>query len=172
MANVNTPFSQLPLAIAIDGSEVIPLDQGGTTKQATLNLVINGAIQTNFPGAIEFIMDAGTSILTTGVKGYLEVPFNCTIGFIDIYGNTTGSATIDVWACTYDQFDAGSTHPVLADSILLGSYPSFTADTKARVSYGNEVSVAAQTVLAFYLSSVSGLSRLTTSIKITREPIS
>ena len=168
MVNVNTPFSRLPTVTAIDGSEVIPLDQGGTTKQATIDQIINGGIQTNFPGTIEYVVDGNTTAVTAGLKGYLEVPFACTLNYIDIYGNTTGDLEIDVWACTYDQFDAGATAPTAANSILGGSYPSFTSSTKARVSYGNQVSIAAGTILAFYIRSVSTLSKCTISLNIVR----
>jgi len=45
MTNVNTPITSLPLAIALDGSELVPIVQGGTTKQTTVNSIAAVAIQ-------------------------------------------------------------------------------------------------------------------------------
>lgn len=168
MANVNTPIGQLPTVISIDGSEVIPLDQAGTTKRATVDQIINGGIQTNFPGTVEYVMDAGSGSISTGLQGVLEVPFPFTINFIDVYLSAVGSIQMDVLACTYDQYDAGATHPVLADSILGGTYPTITLSTKARVSYGNLISVAQNTILGFYVRSVGGVSKATISLNVVR----
>ena len=45
MTNVNTPILQLPVAIAIDGSEVVPIVQGGTTKRATVDQLTGSAAE-------------------------------------------------------------------------------------------------------------------------------
>lgn len=168
MANVNITFDELPVVTALDGTEIMPLDQGGTTKQATLNQIINGGIQTNFPGAIEYVIDGGSLSIATGLRGILEVPFDCTINYIDIYLSSTGSVEIDILNCTYDQYDAGATHPVPGDSVLGGSYPTITNDTKARVSYGNAISIASGSVVGFYVRSSTNAIICTISIKIVR----
>lgn len=168
MTNVNTPILQLPVVVALDGSEVVPLVQGGTTKQGTIDQIINGGIQTNFPGAIEYVMDGGSLSIAVGLRGILEIPFDCTIDYIDIYLSSAGSIEMDILNCTYDQYDAGATHPVPADSILGGVYPTITLDTKARVSYGNAISIASGSIIGFYVNSATNAFICTTSIKITR----
>lgn len=169
MANVNTPISQLPTVVAIDGSEIVPLDQGGTTKQATIDQIINGGIQTNFPGAIEFVIDGGSASIAPGVKGYLTVPFNATLNYIEVFVSPASTFSIDVWQCTYDQYDGGVTHPVASDSILQGSYPTITADTKTMVSYGGVPTITAGNVLAFNVRNAVGVSKATIALNITRQ---
>lgn len=168
MVNVNTPILQLPPATAIDGSEVIAVVQGGTTKQATLDQAINGAIQTNFPGAMAYVMDAGSGTLVIGLQGVLEAPFPFTINFIDVFLAAVGTFTIDVLKCTYDQYDAGATHPVLGDSVLGGTLPTIVGATKTRVSYGNIPIVGQYSVLGFYVTNVAAVSKATISINVTR----
>lgn len=168
MANVNVPFGQLPPVIGITGAEIFPLDQAGTTKKATLTQAVMGTITTNFPATIEYVVDSGGATMSTGVKGYLEVPFNCFINYIDLYADNQGSVSVDIWKCTYDQFDAGITHPVVGDSILSGNYPTITVGTKARVNYGGAIAISATDVLAFDIRSVASIMRLTISIKVFR----
>jgi hypothetical protein len=45
MTNVNTPILNLPIAISIDGSEVVPIVQGGTTKRATVDQITGAATE-------------------------------------------------------------------------------------------------------------------------------
>lgn len=170
MANVNQPFSTLPIALDLTGSEIVPLDQGGTTKTATVRQIAQASINSNFPAAIEYVIDSGGASMSTGIKGYLEVPFGCTINRVDLYGDQVGSCSIDIWRCTYDQFDAGITHPVAADSICAPNYPAFTAATKTSQTLNPPVNTAlnATDVLGFYVNSVATLMRITVSIKVTR----
>lgn len=169
MANVSVPILSLPPVIAIDGSETIAVVQGGTTKSATLDQAIDGTIKENFPGAIEYVMDGGSLSLSVGLKGVLTVPFDCTINYIDLYLiGAAGSVEVDILKCTYDEYDGGSTHPVPADSILDGTYPAIVVDTKARVSYGNQIAISAGDVLGFYVRSANNAFLLTTAIQIAR----
>ena len=169
MTNVNTPILNLPVVTSVDGTERVPLVQGGTTKQATLDQIINGGIQTNFPGSIEYVIDGGTLVPAVGLQGTLEVPFACTINYIDVLLDVAGSAEIDILKCTYDQYDAGATHPVPADSVLGGTYPTVSAgNTKARVSYGNAISVSAGDILGFYIRNIATATKCTVVINIVR----
>ncbi|QPF87032.1 hypothetical protein IC762_12330 [Bradyrhizobium genosp. L] len=61
----NIPISTLPVAISLDGSEYVPLDQGGTTKRATVSL-INSSNPANLPpGGI-----TGQALVKTGTSNY------------------------------------------------------------------------------------------------------
>jgi len=79
-------------------------------------------------GAIEFFIGNGEDVITTGVKGAVEVPCKCTITSARIVENlgTTGSIVIDLWV---DAYDDGL--PTDADSITAAAPPTVTTDTKS-----------------------------------------
>jgi hypothetical protein len=45
MTNVNTPITSLPVATSLTGSEIVPVVQGGTTKQTTVQAISGQQIQ-------------------------------------------------------------------------------------------------------------------------------
>jgi hypothetical protein len=165
----NIPISSLPLAIALDGTEQIPLVQGGTTKRSTAS-AIAGTVGSQLAGAIEFLIDGSTSVITTGSKGYLTVPFNCTVTKAVLLGDIVGSIVVDVWKCTYAQFDAGATHPVIGDSITAGTPPTITAATKsvdaALASW--VVTLLEDDILGFTVLSCTSIKRVTLSLSLDR----
>jgi hypothetical protein len=121
-------------------------------------------------GAIEYVIDGIGVPISTGVKGYLEVPFACTINRVTLLADRSGSCVIDVWRCTYAQFDAGATHPVVGDKITASAPPTIASSTKAQDSTltGWTTSLAAGDVLAFNVNSASVVQRVTISLKVTK----
>lgn len=120
--------------------------------------------------AIEFVIDGGGSTITTGMKGYLEVPYACTINRATLLADQSGSIVVDVFKCTYAQFDAGSTHPVSGDKITASAPPTISSATKAQDSTltGWTTSISAGDILAFNVNSVTTLTRVTLSLKVTK----
>ena len=62
----------------------------------------------------------GNLIQTGIVTGLIEYPQTGTITAIEITENsgaTTPTIEVELWKCTYAQFDSGVTHPVAADAI-------------------------------------------------------
>lgn len=115
-------------------------------------------------------MDGGGQVLTTGIKGYLEVPFACTINRATLLGDiASGSAVVDIFKSTYANFDV-TTHPQSADKITASAPPTISATMKAQDSTltGWTVSVAAGDILAFNINSITSFTRITISLKVTR----
>lgn len=164
-----TPILNLPVAVGLDGQEWVPLVQAGVTKRAQTDEIANTLIRT-INGSIEFVIDEGGVPLTSGVKGYITVPFNATIVSVRLLGDQTGSAEIDIWKCSYAQFDAGITYPTAADSIVNGNYPTITVGTKSEDSAlsGWTTGLEANDVLAFNVNSSLGFTRLTVSLDVDR----
>lgn len=119
---------------------------------------------------IQFVIDGGGSTITTGTKGYIEVPYGCTIDKASMFADQTGSIVIDVWKCAYSAFDAGSTHPVVGDSITSVTPPTIASSTKYQDSTlaGWTTSVTVNDILAFHVTSVSTIQRVTIALDITR----
>lgn len=112
---------------------------------------------------VNFIADGGGSTLTTGMKGYLEVNQALNINSVTLLADQTGSVVMDIFKCTYAQFDAGSTHPVAGDKITASAPPTITAATKytdATLTGWNKT-INAGDILAFNINSVATVTRVT-----------
>jgi len=122
-------------------------------------------------GTIEVVIDGGGSVIATGLKGYLSVPIAGTITEAKLIADQSGSIVVDVWKCTYSQFDAGSTHPVSGDKITASAPPTISAATKSQDTTltGWTTAFSAGDVFAFNINSVSAIQRVTLSLKYTRE---
>jgi len=111
--------------------------------------------------AMNFVIDGGGSALTTGVKGFLEIPFAMTLTGVTVLADQTGSAVIDIWKDTYANYP-----PTVADSITASAKPTLSsaAKTKDTTLTGWTTSVNAGDILAFNLDSVSTIQRLTIAL--------
>lgn len=166
----NTNILQLPVAVGVTGAEYMPIVQAGTDKRATTQQVAN-AFANNLPASIEYVLDEGGVTITTGNKGYLQVPFSGQFTSVTLLGDTTGSISIDIWKCTYAAFDGGITVPTAANSIVSGNYPAITSGTKYtldNLSSWSAVGFDATDILAFVVNSCTAFTRMTISLKCTR----
>lgn len=133
-------------------------------------LVQLGAASVSAASAIEFVIDGGGGVITPGVKGYLEVPWAATIAAVRILAVPTGSVVLDIWKCSFAQYDGGVTHPVASDSITASDTPAITngvsmADTALT---GWTIALNKGDILAFDVRSVSAFTRLTVSLDVTK----
>ena len=99
--------------------------------------------------------------LSTGVKRYVVIPFNCTITRWDIVGDQNGNVVVDVWK-------ANNAIPTVADTITGTEKPTLSSqqlnsDT-ALSSWTTSISTG--DVLGFNIDSVSALSGFTLTIKV------
>jgi Collagen triple helix repeat (20 copies) len=120
---------------------------------------------------IEFIIDGNSSVISVATKGYIEVPFNCTINQVTLLADVGGAIVVDIWKCTYAQFDAGSTHPVVGDTITAAAPPTIPATTtKAQdaVLAGWNKTVNAGDLIAYHVNSCTTITRCTVSLKVTK----
>jgi hypothetical protein len=84
---------------------------------------------TNVTAGIEFIIDGGGSVITTGVKGDLQIPFNCTITAWTLMADQSGSIVIAIWKDTLANYP-----PTSADSIVASAPPTLTSASSASSS--------------------------------------
>lgn len=113
---------------------------------------------------IEFVIDGGGSAITTGVKGFLEVPFDCTITAVTMLADQTGSIVVDVWKDAYANYP-----PTDADSITASAVPTISSGVKSQDSTltGWTTSLAEGDILGFNVDSVTSIERVTISLKVT-----
>lgn len=107
-------------------------------------------------GQFGITIDGGGSAITTGVKGYIEVPFAMTIDQATVLCDQSGSIVIDVWKDTYANYP-----PVDADSITASAPPTVTTATKSQDTTltGWTTSVTAEDIIGFNVDSITTVER-------------
>lgn len=112
---------------------------------------------------VNFIIDGGGSAITTGVKGYIEIPFAGTITAVTTLLDQSGSIVVDIWKDTYANYP-----PVDADSITASAPPTVSAATKATDSTltGWTTSITANDILGFNVDSITTATRATIALRI------
>ena len=115
--------------------------------------------------AIPFVIDGGGSTITTGVKGYIEVPFSGTIVSVRMLADQSGDIVVDIWKDTYANYP-----PTNADSITASAAPTISSATKSQdtVLSGWSTSVTAGDILGFNVDSATTVTRVTVSLVIRR----
>lgn len=110
-------------------------------------------------------IDGGGSTITTGVKGYIEIPFAGTIVQATLLADQSGSIVIDVWKDTYANYP-----PTDADSITAAAPPTISTATKSQDSTltGWTTSITAGDILGFNVDSVTTITQATLILKIRR----
>ena len=116
-------------------------------------------------GSFGITIDGGGSSITTGVKGYVEVPYSGTITGWTLVSDVVGSIVIDVWRDTYGNFP-----PSVADSISGSEKPTLSSSQKNQdLSLSTwTTSVTAGDIIGFKVDSASTLTRVNLAIKITK----
>lgn len=114
---------------------------------------------------LQLIIDGGGSAITTGIKGDLLVPYNCTVLGWDILADTSGSIVVDVWKDTYANFP-----PTVANTIAGTEKPTLSSATK-----NQDIALSSWTtaltrndILRFNVDSASTVTRVTLSLRIKR----
>ena len=155
--------SQVPLAHKTSheagGSDVITALDAGVITTGTLAAARLPARV----GAVGIIIDGGGSAITTGVKGFVSVPFACTItGWMLLSTDasaTAGSIVIDVWKDVYSAYP-----PTVADTIF-GTKPSLSSANKNSAT-GLSISVTAGDVLGYNVDSATTVTRVALSLTV------
>ncbi|HEX8237748.1 MAG TPA: hypothetical protein VF600_17530 [Abditibacteriaceae bacterium] len=106
-------------------------------------------------------MDGGGSPITPGIKGYLTVPFDCTITGWTLLADVNGSIVIDMWKETYANYP-----PTAANTITGASRPTLSSTQKNSSGTVSDwaTTINAGDVLAFNVESVSTVAFVSLSI--------
>jgi len=111
---------------------------------------------------INFVIDGGGSVITTGVKGDISVDFAGVIEQVQTRSRTTGSVVVDIFKTNTAGYD--------------GSFASITASAKPTLSSqkivtdatltGWTTAIAAGDILSFTVDSAGTVTRVTVSLKV------
>lgn len=116
------------------------------------------------------VIDGGSAVITTGLKGFVRFPMagtitKVTVLSIDAAGPATaGDIVIDVWKDTYANYP-----PTAADSIVASAPPTLSSANKSEDSTltGWTTSVSAGDVFGFYVDSAALVTKVLVEIEVT-----
>lgn len=113
--------------------------------------------------SITFVIDGGGTVISTGIKGDLQIPFACTILSATLLADQTGSIVVDIWKDTYANYP-----PVVGDSITASAKPTITTNVKSTDATltGWTTSIADGDVLRYNVDSASSVERVTLALKV------
>ena len=119
-------------------------------------------------GTIGGVLTNGGSAIAAGQLIYVPVDLDWTITSGELLAKPSGSVVLDVWRCTYAQFDAGTTHPKAADSITGDNPLTIVSSTKASDSTLDTwlTSLSSGDVLAFVVISAATITQLTVTLNL------
>lgn len=140
-------------------------DDSAVAAARTKGILITEAKKLFGAGELGIVIDGAGSVITTGIKGYLRVPWDCTIDSNQVLLDQSGSIVIDVWKDTYANFP-----PLDADSITASAPPTVTSAQKSEDSTltGWTTSLSEGDILAFNVDSITTATRATLTIEITK----
>lgn len=115
-------------------------------------------------GSFGITIDGGSTVLTTGNKGYITIPYSGIITGWQVIANASGSCVIDVWK-------GAGTIPTVANTITGTEKPTLSSQQinsdLALTSWTTAVSVG--DIIAFNIDSATTITRVNLSIFITKQ---
>ena len=114
--------------------------------------------------SVTFVIDGGGSTITTGIKGDLEIPFNCTIERVTMLADQSGSIVVDICGEQYSLYP-----PTDADSLAnAGTPPTITTDTDSQDSALTSwtTTITAGDTLRFNVDSITLIQRVSICLKV------
>lgn len=125
----------------------------------------SGVKYVDLDSGINFIIDGGGSAITTGIKGDVEIPFDCTIEQVSLLADQSGSIVVDIWKDTYANYPATD-----ADSITASAVPTISTATKAQDATltGWTTALTQGDILRFNVDSATTVTRVTVALRVRR----
>jgi len=143
------------------------LTDGGTGNEVTYAQAQDAVDKAHTEVAtLGITIDGGGEVITSGNKGYIRIPYTCTITAWTLLGNVSGNIKIDVWKDSFTNYP-----PTNTDSICNGHEPELSSATKAEdndLSDWGSVSVTAGDVISFYVDSCSVIERAVLQLEVTK----
>jgi len=113
------------------------------------------------PGSIGFTIDGGGSVLTTGSKGSLRVPYSAEITSGYLLADQSGSIVVDIWKDSIGNYPPTNADSITASAPLSLSSAQSSSDTTLT---GWTTSLSAGDILYFNVDSVSSIRRVEISL--------
>lgn len=114
---------------------------------------------------IGITVDGGGAAITTGIKGYFSVPYDCTIIGNRVMADQSGSIVFDVWKDIWANYP-----PTVADTITAAAKPTLSAadHSEDTTLTGWTKSIKAGDVLGYKVDSATTVTRVTLQLMVLR----
>jgi len=115
--------------------------------------------------AIEFVVDGGGAVITSGIQGKLNVVFPATLNEVRLLADRSGYISLDIWKTTYANYESLAA----ANSICSASKPLISSLMKYEDTdlTGWNKTIASGDILAYIVdSAVSSIQRCTISLGV------
>jgi hypothetical protein len=157
------------------GTDLIVYSDAGTTEKARIDgatgdITTSGTVTTTRivgeTTILPIILDGGGSVITTGIKVDLPVPYAAKITGWDIMADASGSIVVDLWKDTYANYP-----PLVADSITAGNKPTLSSAEKNTWTAGTgaEWSVAQGDIIRVNVDTVATVKRVLIALKVKKQ---
>lgn len=150
------------LDLITDGDHDVSTSNPHSVSKAQVGLTnvddINATVS-NF----QFIIDDGSGGITTGIKGQVEIPFDCNVTAAVLIADQSGSIVVDIKKATYAGF------PTTA-SIAASAKPTLSSSQKMQDSTlsGWTVALSAGDIIEYVVDSATTVQRVLVSLMIER----
>jgi hypothetical protein len=136
-----------------------------TKDTATGNVIFKASAGGGGTASFGITIDGGGAAIGTGFKGYILIPFACTVTKWEIFADQTGSIVIDIWKGTYGTLPSSS-----GDSIADSEKPTVSSAVKGQDTSLTTWTTAinANDVIAFNVDSCSTIERINLIITVTK----
>lgn len=116
-------------------------------------------------GGFSYIIDGGGSVIATGIKGDIPVPFDCEIIEAGLLARQSGDLVVDVWRDAYANFP-----PTDADSITASAPVTLAGAAKSRDTTltGWSKTLTTGEILRFNVDSCNTIEQATLYLKVRR----
>jgi hypothetical protein len=167
--------------VGIPGSSdpnVLGRGQEGTTARGFIaNDLVELRLTAGFidaikKGSIVFVVDGGGSAITTGMKGFIELPFSGSIEAVRLFADLSGDIVFDIYKDTYENYDP--TIDQSGDSIVGTAPPTISSGFKSEILpaalvAGNWVrNFEAGEILYFDVTTCNTITKCTISLTVDR----
>jgi len=117
-------------------------------------------------GSIVYVIDGGGSVISSGLKGFIEAPFSGSITSVRAFADQVGSVVVDIWKDVYANYPPENTW----DSITASSPVTISSDQKSQdlTLSGWTKTFSEGDIFAFNVDSCASITRLTISISVDR----
>lgn len=115
--------------------------------------------------SIGITIDGGGLPLTTGVKGALTVPYACTINSWTVLADQSGSIVLDIWKVALASYP-----PTVTNTITASAKPTLSSadHNSSSTLTGWTTSISSGDTIKFNVDSISTITRITLSLKVTK----
>ena len=113
--------------------------------------------------SIGITIDGAGSAISTGIWGYIEIPYDCTIQRVTMLADQSGDVVVDIWKDTYANYP-----PTDADSITASAVPTISSADKSQDATltGWTTSISEGDILGFNVDSAATITRVHIILKV------